>query len=149
MLLVSSIARYLGHSYAATGRREQALALLQEALAQSEAHGVIAFRVWCELGLAHATLPDKPAALLRFEGALALARQYGYRPVEAMALRNLALLAPRDSKAACTVAAERLQQALLLAEQCGLRPLAAQLRSDQRDQSEAEPGGRIVGRTAA
>ncbi len=149
MLLVSSIARYLGHSYAATGRHEQALALLHEALAQSEAHGVVAFRVWCELGLAHATLPDKAAALSRFDGALALARHYRYRPVEALALHNLALLAPRETQTECAVAAERLQQALLLAEQCGMRPLAAQLRCDQHDQSEAEQEGRIAGRTAA
>jgi class 3 adenylate cyclase/tetratricopeptide (TPR) repeat protein len=138
MLLVSSIARYLGHSYAALGRRQEALALLNEALAQSQAHGLVAFRVWCELGLAHAYLPDAAAALPRFEGALALARQHGYRPVEAMALHRLGLLG--EARAERQMAAERLQKAVSLAEQCGLRPLAAQVRRTLIERGEAAEG---------
>jgi class 3 adenylate cyclase/tetratricopeptide (TPR) repeat protein len=130
VLLISSIARYLGHSYAALGQRDAALTLLHEALAQSHTHGLVAFRIWCEFGLAQAHLPDASAALPRFEGALALARHHGYRPVEAMALHMLGLLGPRDSQIERAITAERLQQALSLAEQCGLRPLAAQVRRD-------------------
>ncbi|MDQ2803633.1 MAG: hypothetical protein M3Y41_13495, partial [Pseudomonadota bacterium] len=129
-LLVSSIARYLGRSYAVVGRREDAHDLLAEALEQSATHGLVAFRAWCEVGLAHAHLPDVAVSLPLFEGALALARRHGYRPVEVHAAHMLGLLCPRDSHYERATAAEWLRQSLRLSEHLGLRPHAALVRYD-------------------
>jgi tetratricopeptide (TPR) repeat protein len=138
-LLVSSIARYLGHSYAAMRRPEAANALLAEALAQSEAHGLIAFRVWCELGRGHAALPDRATALQRFTNALALARQHGYRPVEAAASRMLGLLAPRQAGTDQPNAVDHLRHALALAEQFGWQPWADQVKHDLSNFPDSQP----------
>jgi tetratricopeptide (TPR) repeat protein len=99
-LLISSIARYLGHCYAAMGRHQDAHDLLAEALGQSSKHGLVAFRVWCELGSAHAHLPDVAAALPRFTAALDLARRHGYRPVETRAAHMLSVLSEAGRSAA-------------------------------------------------
>jgi class 3 adenylate cyclase/tetratricopeptide (TPR) repeat protein len=129
-LLISSIARYLGHCYAALGRRDEAHALLEEALAQSSTQGVVAFLTWGEAGSGHAHLPDRKNALPRFERAFTLAREHGYRAIEAHAAHMLGLHAPRESAAAQAHAAGRLRHALQLAQRLKLRPLEAWVQAD-------------------
>jgi class 3 adenylate cyclase/tetratricopeptide (TPR) repeat protein len=124
-LLVSSIARYLGRSYVAVGRGEDARALLAEALAQSSTHGLIAFRTWCAAGLAHTHLPDVESSAAHFTSTMHLARQHGYRPVEAHAMHMLGVLGPRDGPMSQAASEAWLRQSLQLSEALGLRPLAA------------------------
>jgi tetratricopeptide (TPR) repeat protein len=129
-LLISSIARYLGHCYAALGRRDEAHALLAEALEQSTTQGVVAFLTWGEAGSGHAHLPDHMAALPRFERAFHLAHTHGYRAIEAHAAHMLGLHTPRDTPAARARAMERLRHALTLAQRLNLRPLRAWVQHD-------------------
>ena len=117
-LLVSSIARYLGRSYVVVGRADDARALLDEALEQSSAHGLIAFRTWCEAGRAHSHLPDVDTSVAKFTETMHLARRHGYRPVEAHAMHMLGVVGPRDGAVAW------LRQSLALSESLGLKPLA-------------------------
>jgi class 3 adenylate cyclase/tetratricopeptide (TPR) repeat protein len=124
-LLISSIARYLGRSYGAVGRGADARALLGEALEQSSAHGLIAFRVWCLAGLAHTHLPDVDASVAEFTSTLHLAREHGYRPVEAHAMHMLGVLGAGDSLASQTASEASLRESLRLSQSLGLRPLAA------------------------
>ena len=129
-LLVSSIARYLGRSYVAVGRDEDARALLDEALDQSAAYGLIAFRTWCEAGDAHAHRAEPGRSLGKFVATMILARQHGYRPVEAHAMHMLGVLGPRDSAQARAAVENWLRQSLALSVSLGLRPLAAAARRD-------------------
>jgi tetratricopeptide (TPR) repeat protein len=129
-LLVSSIARYLGRCYVAVGRHEDARALLAEALEQSSAHGLIAFRAWCEAGFAHTHLPDVASSMAKFKSTMTLARQHGYRPVEAHAMHMLGVLGPRDSSQARADAEAWLRQSLRLSESLGLKPFALAVRRD-------------------
>ena len=129
-LLVSSIARYLGRCYVAVGRHEDARALLAEALEQSSAHGLIAFRAWCEAGFAHTHLPDVASSMAKFKSTMTLARQHGYRPVEAHAMHMLGVLGPRDSSQARADAEAWLRQSLRLSESLGLKPFAVAVRRD-------------------
>jgi hypothetical protein len=105
-------------------RSEDARALLAEALEQSTAYGLIAFRSWCAAGLAHTHLPDVESSVAQFTSTLELARQHGYRPVEAHAMHMLGVLSARESSAS----EAWLRGSLQLSEALGLRPLAAATR---------------------
>jgi hypothetical protein len=59
-----------------------------------------------------------------------LARQHGYRPVEAHAMHMLGVLGPRDSPASHAASDAWLRQSLQLSEALGLRPLAAATRGE-------------------
>jgi tetratricopeptide (TPR) repeat protein len=123
-LLVSSIARYLGRSYVAVGRVDDASRLLDEALEQSSANGLVAFRAWCQLGRAHTQRADVDRAAATFTATMHLARQHGYRPVEAQAMHGLGVLGSPDNAAS----EAWLRQSLQLSDALGLRPLATATR---------------------
>jgi hypothetical protein len=56
---------------------------------------------------------------------LHLAREHGYRPVEAHAMHMLGVLGAGDSLASQTASEASLRESLRLSQSLGLRPLAA------------------------
>jgi class 3 adenylate cyclase len=137
-LLVPSVARYLGRSYALVGRRDHAHALLVEAIEQSTAHGLVAFRAWCEAALAHTYLPDVSKAIEAFTDALELARGHLYRPVEVYAMRMLGVLQSRGPEQDRDRAQDWLTRSMELAEKLGLRPQLAEAQRDLAELLDAE-----------
>ena len=121
LLLLPSIARYLGRAHAAAGSAEKAHALLHEALALTRRQRLTGLTAWCSAALGHAHM-DGDAALAEatLQEALAMAADHGYAPVQAQTLRALGELRLRTGDA---VAAEALlRQAATLAEAMGMRP---------------------------
>ena len=117
----------LGRARALQGRSSEALALIEEGIAQWNAIGRVVNSSRHRYLLAEAHLlggrPDdaKKAA----EGALELARRYGERGNEAEALRVLGECAAAGARPDLTTARQSLEQALALAEELGMRPLVA------------------------
>jgi len=138
-LLVSSVARYLGRSYAVVGRRDHAHALLAEAIEQSTAHGLIAFRTWCEAALALAHLPDVPKAIAAFSDVLELSHGHLYRPVEVYALRMLGVLLSDGPEQDRERARDWLNRSIALADKLGLRPQMAEAQRDLATLLRGEP----------
>ncbi len=123
----------LASAYAATGRAGEAIALLEEAVAQAIAlrHGF--GHVLRTGGLAEAYL-----AAGRVEDALPLAQLYvqvartvSLRGTEAWALRLLADVEIHREEPDAEAAMQALAAALVIAEELGMRPLAARCRLTQ------------------
>ncbi len=134
-LLVPSVARYLGPALVATGRHEEARALMAEALRVAEARGLVGLSAWCRLGWAGALPPGDPAALAAATEALALATRHGYRPIEAQGLRLLARLRRHDGREAASL----LRRASALAARLGMEPERARAMRDLHGLHD--PGG--------
>jgi tetratricopeptide (TPR) repeat protein len=134
----------LASAYAAMGRAGEAIALLEEAVAQAIAlrHGF--GHVLRTGGLAEAYL-----AAGRIEDALPLAQLYvqvartvSLRGTEAWALRLLADVEIHREKPDAEAAMQALAAALVIAEELGMRPLAARCRLTQAalDLAGGSPG---------
>ena len=121
------VADLLGHTYALSGRAAEGLPLLQQALSAMESIGSVMF-------LSHTLVHVGEACVLasRLEDArevadrgLRLASERGHRGAEAWAHRLLGEIASERDPADVTAANEHYHQALELADQLGMRPLAA------------------------
>jgi class 3 adenylate cyclase/tetratricopeptide (TPR) repeat protein len=117
----------LGHARALQGRNSEALALIEEAIAQWAAIGRVTGSSRHRWLLAEAHLlgnrPDD--ARKAVQEALELARRHGERGNEAEALRILGECAVASARADLTTARQSFEQALALAEELGMRPLVA------------------------
>jgi class 3 adenylate cyclase/tetratricopeptide (TPR) repeat protein len=117
----------LGHARALQGRHAEALALLEEAIAQWDGIGRVTNSARHRWLLADAYLrgsrPDD--ARKAVEQALDLSRRHGERGNEAEALRILGECAVYGARPDLTAAHRFFEEALALAEELGMRPLVA------------------------
>src|SRR5712691_2973793 len=121
------IAAGLGHAYALAGRIPEGLALMEDALKDDirtgslHAHSdhVARLSEVCLLAGRH------DEAWQHARQALDLARQYGERGYEALALHQLGAVCTHADSPDVELAATYYQQALALAEELGMRPLQA------------------------
>ena len=115
----------------ATGQLNEAVALLEQAVARAHLRGLATFEAWCKAGLSVALLVAGriPAARAAAASALDEARARGLRSVEAIALCSRAriVLASGESDAR---AIRRLTDAIEFAERLGMVPIATELRKD-------------------
>jgi len=126
-LWLPRIAASLGEALVLAGRVDDAVPLLEHAARQSQAMRVIGGRaplLTC-LGEAYLLARRIGEASGSATGALALAREHRERGHEAWALRLEAEIALRTEARAADVARERLGEALRLATELAMRPLAA------------------------
>ncbi|HET8576198.1 MAG TPA: tetratricopeptide repeat protein, partial [Methylomirabilota bacterium] len=114
----------LGHAYSLSGRLDEALPLLERAVALKV--GYYRFR-WGYLAEAYARLGRADQAGELAERFLARAQESKARAQEAWALRLLGQLAATAPTPDPDRAAEYYRQALALAEELGMRPLAARI----------------------
>lgn len=130
-VLYPSVARFLGTALIATGQLNEAVALLEQAVARAHLRGLATFEAWCKAGLSVALLVAGriPAARAAAASALDEARARGLRSVEAIALCSRAriVLASGESDAR---AIRRLTDAIEFAERLGMVPIATELRKD-------------------
>src|SRR5262249_48707283 len=143
------IAAGLGHAYGLAGRISEGLALLEDALRDDihtgSLHGhsdhLARLSEVCLLAGRH------DEAWQHACHALDLARQYGERGYEALALHQLGLVHAHADLPDAVQAEAHYQQALTLAEERGMRPLQAHChrglgmlyaKKDQREQAHAE-----------
>lgn len=150
LLLLPSIARYLGRAYAGAGAAEKAHALLHEALTLTKSQRLIGLTVWCNAALGHAHM-DGDAALAEaaLREALAVAADHGYAPVQVQTLRALGQLHLRAGNGSAAEAA--LRHAATLAEGMNMRPDLAAARRLLADALRAlgRPGEAAAEDTAA
>jgi hypothetical protein len=121
------VADLLGHSYALSGRVAEGLTLLQEALTVMEARGLAQWRspLIVHLGEAHLRAHQLEEALRVGRQGLTRASERGHRAIQARALRLLGDIVSRFDPPDATQANSHCRQALALAEELGMRPLAA------------------------
>ena len=126
-LLAPKVTAALGAAYALIGRTAEALLLLHQAMTQGVAMGYLwdhALRtVW--LGEAYLRAGHADEASTQAQRALEFARTHQQRGYEAYALRLLGESTAQREPPEATQAATHYQHALALAEELGLRPLAA------------------------
>jgi tetratricopeptide (TPR) repeat protein len=119
------MAAALGATYTLAGRSADAVPLLTQALEQTMATAVIVNQALCNLTLGEAQLLagrlEDAHALAK--GALSLARTHQERGNEAYILHLLGEIARRRDLPDVALAAAYYQQALVLAEALGMRPL--------------------------
>jgi len=121
LILLPSIARYLGRAHAAAGDAEKGRILLDEALALTRSQRLPGLTAWCSSALGHANMGgDTARAEAALQDALTTAASHGYAPVQAQALRALGELRLRAGDSAGAEAL--LRQAIGLAEAMGMRP---------------------------
>jgi tetratricopeptide (TPR) repeat protein len=117
----------LGAAYTLAGRLTEAVPLLTQAMEQAMEMGRVDFQALCHLSLGEAQLLagrlEEAHALA--ERALALARTHQERGNEAYALRLLGDMAARREPPESEQAEDHYRQALVLAEELGMRPLQA------------------------
>jgi tetratricopeptide (TPR) repeat protein len=121
------VTAHLGAAYTLGGRVADALSLLTQAMEQTMAMGLEGFQVLCRLTLGEAQmltgrLQDTHALA---EETLALARAHRERGNETYTLRLLGEIVARCNAPAVEQTAVLYQQALILAEEIGIRPLQA------------------------
>ncbi|MCG8689736.1 MAG: AAA family ATPase [Minwuiales bacterium] len=121
------ITGFLGHVYALSGRTVDGIALLRQAVSDYRSMGLGLFRslVGVQLGEALFLGGRMEEAKVATERALALARKREERGHEAYALRLLGEIALHADVPEPDVAEQCYQAARGLAEQMGMRPLAA------------------------
>jgi tetratricopeptide (TPR) repeat protein len=117
----------LGYARALQGLHSEALALIEEAIVQTDAIGRVmdSSRHRWLLAAAHLLGGRPDDARKAVKEALELARRYGERGNEAEALRILGECAAGGARPDPTTARQSLEQALALAEELGMRPLVA------------------------
>lgn len=117
----------LGHAYALSGRLADALPLLRQAVEQAAAMSVSAIQSRRLAYLSAACMLDArlAEAFSLAEDALALARDLEARGYEAHALCNLGDVCARRGRSELETAEEAYRQALTIAGELGMRPLAA------------------------
>jgi len=121
LLLLASIARYLGRAHAACGTAEKGHSLLDEALSMTRGQRLPGLTAWCCSALGHAHMGGNTArAETALQEALAMATDHGYAPVQAQTLRALGELRLRAGNPAS--AEDFLRQAVNLAKGMGMRP---------------------------
>ncbi len=121
LLLLPSIARYLGRSLAAVGQLKAAAALLTEALQAARAQNLVGLTAWCGAALAQVHLASgSPDADAVAADAHELGTRHGYRPVQAVCLRLLAECCA--ARGAWMEAAEGFRAASALLAELGMRP---------------------------
>ena len=102
-LLVPAAARYLARAYALAERAREAREIIEEALGLANTQTLASLQAWCgsSLALAHLAAGAWREAEAAAAAALEHAQRHGYHPVEALALRSLALsFARRNSERA-------------------------------------------------
>jgi tetratricopeptide (TPR) repeat protein len=121
------LAAALGAAYTLAGRVADAVPLLTQAMEQRAARERAYVEVLCALSLceAHLLAGHLAEAHAFAERALALAHEYQGRGHQAYALRLLGDIAAQREPLECQQAAAHYQQALVLAEELGMRPLVA------------------------
>jgi tetratricopeptide (TPR) repeat protein len=126
-LMAPLVSWCLGHAEALSGQIDEGLARLQDALVTIEA---MEFGLYYTLALVH--LGEGCLLAGRLDGAralavraLALARERRQRGYEARALRLLGEVAVHVEPASADTAEDYYRDALALAEEIGMRPLAA------------------------
>jgi tetratricopeptide (TPR) repeat protein len=121
------IAAPLGAAYTLTGRVADAVSLFTQAMEQNSAIENVWFEMVCNLRLGEAlVLAGRPAeAQAHAARGLALTRAHQGRNTEAYALWILGKIAAHGAPSERTQAAGHYQQALVLTDALGMRPLAA------------------------
>jgi DNA-binding NtrC family response regulator/tetratricopeptide (TPR) repeat protein len=121
----------LGQAYAQSGRYDDALRLLREALGISkQGKAEVRSSRLLQLGEIHLLAGHPAEAFAHARQALDLARGRKQRSLEALALRNLGEAASRRDRFQPAAAEECARQALVLASDLGMRPLVAQCHLD-------------------
>jgi len=121
MLLLPSIARYLGRSLAGAGQVDKAGDLLVEALEATRRQNLVSLTAWCGAALAHVHLASgSPAADAAVADAHALGSRHGYQPVQAICLRLLAEC--HASRGAWPEAEMEFRAASAMLAELGMRP---------------------------
>jgi tetratricopeptide (TPR) repeat protein len=143
------MAAALGAAYTRAGRGTDAVQLLTQAMEQTTATEMAGFQALCCLPLGEAQMLAgrlKEAHALT-ERALALAREHQERGHQAYALRLLGEIYAHRHPPEAELSEAHYQQALVLAEALGMRPLQAHChlslgalyaRTGQREQAHAE-----------
>jgi class 3 adenylate cyclase/tetratricopeptide (TPR) repeat protein len=126
-LVFPFIATALGAARALAGRLADAMPLLTQAMEQAIAMETVVYQALCGLSLGEALVLagslEEAHALAK--EALALARAHQERGNQAYALRLLGDIAARREPPESVLAEAHYHQALILAEQLGMRPLMA------------------------
>jgi tetratricopeptide (TPR) repeat protein len=120
--LFSAVASPLGAAYALSGRVTEALPLLEEAASKGQELQALAF---ARLSEAYLLVGRTEDALDRAQRALALSQHYKQRGYQAYALRLLGDIAAHRNPPEAIPAETHFQQALVLADELGMRPLVA------------------------
>ena len=130
-LLFPFVAAPLGWAYARSGRHEEGLHLLGEAIDRAESMEFVAnhARRLTWLGEAHLVAGQTDQAKRAAARALDTARRHGERGHEAHALRLLGDLAANSGPSDAAAAREHYRAALDIAVALGMQPLAARLAS--------------------
>ena len=116
----------LGYSYTLDGRLAEGRDLLRRAVDASTRVNRVHHARWLAwLGEAHLLSTDLEQAAEAARTALAMARERGERGNEVWALRLQAEIAAAGDASSVTTAETRYREAIVLAEQLGLRPLVA------------------------
>jgi tetratricopeptide (TPR) repeat protein len=117
----------LGSAYSLAGRITDAVPLLTQALEQTSAMEAVGFQTRCRLSLGEAQLlaGRLEEALTLAEHTLALARERQEQGHQAYALRLLGDIVARRDPPHVEEAETRYRQALVLADELGMRPLFA------------------------
>jgi class 3 adenylate cyclase/tetratricopeptide (TPR) repeat protein len=131
-LLIPSSMRYLGRAYVLTGRLGDARELLREALERTTAQGLLGMRLWSSAAMALVQLRSSAITEARetLFATLELARQYGFRPLQANLMRLIGNLHDWGGERQPDVAEPWYRRAIVLADELGMRPEAAQARRD-------------------
>jgi class 3 adenylate cyclase/tetratricopeptide (TPR) repeat protein len=126
-LLSPSCTGFLGYTYARSGRLEEGLALLAQATTAFESGVATVFHslVTAHCGEACMLAGRLQEAHRHAERALRLTRERGERGDEAYALRLLGEIHSRETPPDDRKAETRYRQAMALADELGMRPLAA------------------------
>jgi class 3 adenylate cyclase/tetratricopeptide (TPR) repeat protein len=121
------LALSLGPAYTLAGRVAEALSLLEQAVEQSGVERAVIFQPFLIVGLAEATLLDDRATEAHDLAVRArdLARTSGQRGSEAWSLWLLGAISARRTSLDTQGAEANYRQALVLAQELGMRPLQA------------------------
>jgi len=121
------VASFLGYAYALSGRLAEALPLIEQGVEQSAAAKNMGFYPLCvaHLGEAYLLAGRIEDASQQARQALERSRDLKQRGHEAYALRLLGEIAAQRQPPDAEAAAAAYRQALTLADELGMRPLAA------------------------
>jgi class 3 adenylate cyclase/tetratricopeptide (TPR) repeat protein len=127
LLFVPRVAAALGTAYSLSGRVADAVALLTPAMEQTKSTDMAGFQALCilPLGEAHLLAGRRAEAHAFAEQTLTLAQARQELGNQAYALRLLGEVAARRNPPEIDLAAAHYQEALALADELGMRPLAA------------------------